>query len=63
MPGLVVSVAVKKGDEVKKGQVVLNLEAMKMQTAVLSEETGVVKELMVGIGSQVDAKDLLAVIE
>jgi pyruvate carboxylase len=63
MPGLVVSIAVKKGDRVKKGQVVLNLEAMKMQTAVLSEEAGVVKELMVGIGTQVDAKDLLAVIE
>jgi pyruvate carboxylase len=62
MPGLVVSIAVKKGDRVKKGDVVLNLESMKMQTAVLSEQSGVVKELSVAIGTQVDTKDLLAVI-
>jgi pyruvate carboxylase len=63
MPGLVVSIAVKPGDRVQRGDVILNLEAMKMQTAVISEQAGVVKELPVGIGAQVDAKDLLAVIE
>jgi biotin carboxyl carrier protein len=34
-----------------------------MQSAVLSERSGIVKELAVSIGAQVDAKDLLAVIE
>jgi pyruvate carboxylase len=63
MPGLVVSIAVKKGEKIKKGDVVLTLEAMKMQSAVLSERTGIVRELAVSIGAQVDAKDLLAVIE
>jgi pyruvate carboxylase len=63
MPGLVVSIAVSKGDIVNKGELVLHLEAMKMQTAVLSERSGVVQDVAVGVGSQVDAKDLLAVIE
>ena len=63
MPGLVVSIAVKPGDKVRKGDVILNLEAMKMQTAVAAELSGTVKELAVTPGSQVDAKDLLAVID
>ncbi|HKQ94091.1 MAG TPA: pyruvate carboxylase [Aestuariivirgaceae bacterium] len=63
MPGLVVSIAVKPGERVKKGDVILHLEAMKMQTTVAAESAGVVKELTVAPGAQVDAKDLLAVIE
>ena len=63
MPGLVVSIAVKPGAQVKKGDVILNLEAMKMQTAVAAETAGVVRELAVAPGAQVDAKDLLAIIE
>jgi biotin carboxyl carrier protein len=35
---------------------------MKMQTAVLSERSGVVQQVAVSVGSQVDAKDLLMVI-
>jgi pyruvate carboxylase len=62
MPGLVVTIAVKKGDVVAKGDVVVHLEAMKMQTAVLSERSGVVQQVAVSVGSQVDAKDLLMVI-
>jgi pyruvate carboxylase len=62
MPGLVVSIAVKQGEKVKRGDVILSLEAMKMQTAVVAEQDGMVQEIAVGIGAQVDAKDLLAVI-
>jgi len=62
MPGLVVSIAVKRGENVKRGDVILNLEAMKMQTAVVAEQDGAVKEIAVAVGAQVDAKDLLAVI-
>ncbi|HKG75798.1 MAG TPA: pyruvate carboxylase, partial [Aestuariivirgaceae bacterium] len=62
MPGLVVSIAVKHGESVKRGDVILNLEAMKMQTAVVAEQDGTVKEIAVAAGAQVDAKDLLAVI-
>ena len=62
MPGLVVSLAVRRGERVEKGDLILSLEAMKMQTAVISERTGTVRELTVAIGHQVDAKDLLAII-
>ena len=63
MPGLVVSIAVRQGDTVARGDLVLHIEAMKMQTAVLSERSGVVQQIAVGVGSQVDAKDLLMVID
>jgi pyruvate carboxylase len=63
MPGLVVSLAVRPGERVEKGDLILNLEAMKMQTAVIAERAGTVRELTVAVGHQVDAKDLLAIIE
>ncbi|MGH6906836.1 MAG: biotin/lipoyl-containing protein, partial [Aestuariivirga sp.] len=60
MPGLVVSVAVIAGQKVAKGDVILNLEAMKMQMAVVAERPGIIEKLHVKIGEQVDSKDLLA---
>lgn len=59
MPGLVVSVAVKEGDEVERGDVLLSIEAMKMETSVLAEKSGTVKRVAVTPGTQVDTKDLL----
>ncbi len=60
MPGLVVAVSAKAGDIVAKGDVILHLEAMKMQMAVSAERAGVLKYLAVKAGDQVDTKDLLA---
>ncbi len=62
-PGTVSSVAVKEGARVKAGDVVMTLEAMKMETALRAPRPGVVGELLVHPGNMVDAKDLLAVIE
>ncbi|WP_343559591.1 pyruvate carboxylase [Kiloniella sp. b19] len=62
MPGLIATVAVKQGDEVRRGDTLMTIEAMKMQTAVLAEKDGVVKTLLVEPGSKVETKDLLAVI-
>jgi pyruvate carboxylase len=59
MPGMVVSVAVKPGDIVAKGQKVLSLEAMKMETTVYAERDGKVGEVLVKPGSQVETGDLL----
>ena len=42
---------------------ILNLEAMKMQMSVVAERPGTIEKLFVKTGQQVDAKDLLAVIE
>ena len=63
MPGMVVAVAVKAGDKVKKGQKLLTLEAMKMETMINAEQDGEVQEVLVTSGSQVETGDLLMVIE
>jgi pyruvate carboxylase len=62
MPGTVATVAVAFGQQVKRGEVVVTLEAMKMQTAVRAESDGRVAEVLVRPSSQVDAKDLLVVL-
>jgi pyruvate carboxylase len=59
MPGLVVTVAVQPGDFVKKGQTLLSLEAMKMETTIHAEINGVLAEVLVKPGSQVEPGDLL----
>ena len=63
MPGMVVNVAVKKGDKVKKGQKLLTLEAMKMETILYAETEGLVNEVLVAAGSQVKTGDLLVKLE
>jgi pyruvate carboxylase len=62
MPGSISSVVVKQGDTVKAGDVLLTIEAMKMETALHAPRDGKVTELLVATGHQVEAKDLLAVI-
>ena len=63
MPAAVVSVAVESGQTVSKGDVVLVLEAMKMQHTITAPTDGVVSELDVSAGQQVEAGAVLAVIE
>ncbi len=62
MPGTVATVAVVVGQKLARGDVVVTLESMKMQTAVRAESAGVVSEVLVRVSSQVDAKDLLVVL-
>jgi propionyl-CoA carboxylase alpha chain len=62
MPGSVVRVAVAQGDEVTEGQVLLWLEAMKMQHEVRAPAAGVVAELAVAAGQQVEVGEVLAVV-
>lgn len=59
MPGMVVTVAVKTGDKIAKGQKLFTLEAMKMETTISSEVAGVVEKVLVKPGSSVEAGDLL----
>ncbi len=61
MPGVVSTVAVKAGQEVKAGDVLLSIEAMKMETALHAERDGKIAEVLVSTGSPIDAKDLLVV--
>ncbi|MDQ2696559.1 MAG: biotin/lipoyl-binding protein, partial [Pseudomonadota bacterium] len=62
MPGLVVSVHVTPGQRVQKGDLLASIEAMKMETAIHAERSGVVKEIVAPVGTQVDVKDLLLVV-
>jgi pyruvate carboxylase len=59
MPGMVVTVAVQAGDPVAKGQKLLTLEAMKMQTNLTAERDGVIDQVVVKPGTQVETGDLL----
>ncbi len=59
MPGVVASVHVEAGQRVKPGDLLLTIEAMKMETGIHAERAGVVKAVHVQAGGQVDAKDLL----
>jgi pyruvate carboxylase len=59
MPGMVVTVAVKVGQSVKKGDPLLSLEAMKMETMLSAERDAVVHAIHVRAGETINAKDLL----
>jgi pyruvate carboxylase len=62
MPGTVASVAVAVGQRIARGEALLTLEAMKMETTVRAETDGEVVELIARPGAQVDAKELLLVL-
>ncbi|MCC5999632.1 MAG: pyruvate carboxylase subunit B, partial [Pararhodobacter sp.] len=63
MPGVVASVAVQAGAKVNAGDLILTIEAMKMETALHAERSGVIKAVLVQPGAQIDAKDLLVELE
>ncbi|WP_425098850.1 pyruvate carboxylase [Tropicibacter sp. S64] len=63
MPGVVASVAVQPGVAVKTGDLLLTIEAMKMETGLHAERDATVKAVHVLPGGQIDAKDLLIELE
>ncbi len=63
MPGVVATIAVAAGDAVKDGDLLLTIEAMKMETGLHAERDAVVKAVHVQPGGQIDAKDLLVEFE
>ena len=63
MPGMVVRVAAQKGSRVAKGEPLVAIEAMKMETIVAAPHEGIIKDILVHTGLTVAAKDLLVVIE
>ncbi|MCF6315652.1 MAG: pyruvate carboxylase [Marinosulfonomonas sp.] len=63
MPGVVATVAVTAGQEVFEGDLLLTIEAMKMETGIHAERDAVVKAVHVQAGGQIDAKDLLVELE
>jgi len=63
MTGKIVSVKVKEGEEVKEGQVVCILEAMKMENEISAPKSGKVKEIRISEGTAVNEGDILLIIE
>ncbi len=63
MPGLVVRVKCQAGSEVKKGQALVILEAMKMENEIRAPIDGVVKEVRVSQGLAVEKGDVLVVLD
>jgi pyruvate carboxylase len=59
IPGLITALAVSVGAKVAKGDKLLTLEAMKMQTTLYASAPGKVKEVLVAVGDTVESKDLL----
>ncbi|SLN49728.1 2-oxoglutarate carboxylase small subunit [Roseivivax jejudonensis] len=59
MPGVVSQIAAEAGKSVKEGDLLLVIEAMKMETGLYAERDATVKAVHVQAGGQIDAKDLL----
>ena len=62
MPGTIATVHAVVGHHVKRGDVLVTLEAMKMETSVRAERDGTIVEVVARPGEAVDAKDLLVVL-
>ena len=60
MPGQIVAVNVEDGDEVKEGQTLFKLSAMKMETEIKAPFSGTITRLLAKQGDSVEADDLLA---
>ena len=63
MPGVVASVGAVAGAKVSQGDLLLTIEAMKMETGLHADRDGTIKAVHVTPGQQIDAKDLLVEIE
>jgi biotin carboxyl carrier protein len=63
MPGKVVRVLVKKGEEVQTGQGLIVVEAMKMQNELKAPRKGMVRRILAAPGAAVNPGDLLVIIE
>lgn len=63
MPGLVLEIAVKEGQEVKEGDRILILEAMKMENSIMIQSNAVIKRIAVTAGQPVDKGQVLVELE
>ena len=59
MPGNILDIRVKEGDMIKKGQVVMILEAMKMENEIMAPQDGNIASINISVGAVVNSGDLL----
>ncbi|MBQ1679241.1 MAG: biotin/lipoyl-binding protein [Oscillospiraceae bacterium] len=62
MPGNILKVAVNAGDKVKAGQILVILEAMKMENEIVAPKAGTVAQVVVKVGEKVDTGATLVVL-
>ena len=63
MQGTILSVAVDQGQQIKQGELIAVLEAMKMENHITSPKTGVVTKIEIQAGDAVSTDDLIAIVE
>lgn len=63
MPGIIIGLNVEKDQEVKKGDTLLILEAMKMENAIMCPKDGKIKDISIAVGDTVDKNKLLITLE
>ena len=63
MPGVISTISVEVGQQVQRGDTLLTMEAMKMETSITAERDATIKRVLARIGDQFDAKDLLVEFE
>jgi len=63
MPGKVIKLFVNKGEKVNKGEVLLIIEAMKMENSILSPADGIVEQINVTLNDRVDPGKALIILE
>ncbi len=63
LPGNIIKILFSEGDEVKKGDNMMLMEAMKMENKILSEKDGTVKSIKINVGDAVLQGDVLIEIE
>lgn len=63
MPGIILSINVKENQEVKEGETLLILEAMKMENAISAPKDGIIKSIIAKSGETVDKGELLIEME
>lgn len=63
MPGTIITIEIKEGDQVKQGQVLMILEAMKMENEIPAPADGKVVSISVAEGAAVSSGDLLLVLK
>ncbi|NOZ35402.1 MAG: acetyl-CoA carboxylase biotin carboxyl carrier protein subunit [Chlorobi bacterium] len=63
MPGLIVKIPVKKGDFLKQGEILLVLEAMKMENNLKAEHDITIKNILVQNGNSVEKNEVLIIFE
>ncbi len=62
MPGNILDIKIKEGDKVKNGEVLMILEAMKMENEIVSPSDGTVTQILAAKGAAVNSGDVLCVL-